>query len=118
VARRLAVGPVCPVVVTVAGTNGKGSSVALLESILSAAGYRVGSYTSPHLLRYNERVRVAGRSVDDRSLCQAFAAVERVRDGVGLTYFEFGTLAALYILERARLDVVLLEVGLGGGWMR
>ncbi|HHH42791.1 MAG TPA: bifunctional tetrahydrofolate synthase/dihydrofolate synthase [Gammaproteobacteria bacterium] len=102
------------VVISVAGTNGKGSSVAMLEAILLRAGYRVGCYTSPHLLRYNERIRLAGEEVSDQALCDAFARVDAARADDSLTYFEFGTLAALDIMRRARLDVALLEVGLGG----
>jgi dihydrofolate synthase/folylpolyglutamate synthase len=105
--------PACPVV-TVAGTNGKGSSVALLEAILSAAGHRVAAYTSPHLLRYNERVRIGGAEAGDDALCAAFERVERARAGRTLTYFEFGTLAALDLFARAQPDVLVLEVGLGG----
>jgi len=101
-------------VITVAGTNGKGSSVALLEAILTAAGQRVGSYTSPHLWRYNERVRLNGVPVDDAALCAAFARVEQARGDISLSYFEFGTLAALDLFARADLDVAVLEVGLGG----
>src|SRR3954453_4801137 len=85
----------CPVI-TVGGTNGKGSTCAMLESILRAAGYRTGLYTSPHLLRYNERVRVAGAEASDAALAAAFAVVEEARGEVPLTYFEFGTLAALW----------------------
>ncbi|MFY9327626.1 MAG: bifunctional tetrahydrofolate synthase/dihydrofolate synthase [Georgfuchsia sp.] len=103
----------CPVI-TVGGTNGKGSICALLESILLCAGYRVGLYTSPHFLDYNERVRVNGHSVSDHDLCTGFAEVEAARNGIPLTYFEFGTLAAWQIFARARLDVIILEVGLGG----
>jgi dihydrofolate synthase/folylpolyglutamate synthase len=103
----------CPII-TVGGTNGKGSTCALLEAILSCAGYRTGMYTSPHLLRYNERVRVAGREADDAALCEAFAAVEHARGGVPLTYFEFGTLAAFVQFARENLDALVLEVGLGG----
>jgi dihydrofolate synthase/folylpolyglutamate synthase len=102
----------CPIL-TVGGTNGKGSTCALLETVLSSAGYRTGLYTSPHLLRYNERVRVAGREADDGALCEAFAAVERARGTVPLTYFEFGTLAAFYLFSRENLDALILEVGLG-----
>jgi dihydrofolate synthase / folylpolyglutamate synthase len=102
------------VVVTVGGTNGKGSCVALLAAILQAAGYRVGAYTSPHLLRYNERIRVCGADVTDSELCAAFQRVDDARGATSLTYFEFGTLAALDIFRRAALDVVILEVGLGG----
>jgi dihydrofolate synthase/folylpolyglutamate synthase len=101
-------------VITVAGTNGKGSSVAMLESILLAAGYRVGCYTSPHILRYNERVKIGGIMVDDQQLCDAFARVDQGRGETSLTYFEFGTLAALDIFYRDNLDVVILEVGMGG----
>lgn len=103
----------CPVI-TVAGTNGKGSTVAMLESMLSAAGHRVACYTSPHLLRYNERVRIAGREADDDALCAAFARVDAARGDISLSYFEFGTLAALDLFARARPDVTILEVGLGG----
>ena len=101
-------------IITVAGTNGKGSSVAFLEAILAAAGRRVGSYTSPHLWRYNERVRLNRLPVDDAVLCAAFARVEQARGDISLSYFEFGTLAALDLFARADLDVAVLEVGLGG----
>ncbi|MCK9984149.1 MAG: dihydrofolate synthase / folylpolyglutamate synthase [Azoarcus sp.] len=102
------------VVITVGGTNGKGSTCAMLEAILLAAGYRVGCYTSPHLLRYNERVRIDGREVDDQMLADAFRAVEEARGETPLTYFEHGTLAAWWAFSSAPLDVVILEVGLGG----
>lgn len=101
-------------VVAVGGTNGKGSTCAMLESILNAAGYRVGLYTSPHLLRYNERVRVNCVPATDTELVHAFAEVERARGDTLLTYFEFGTLAAMIVFLRAKLDVIILEVGLGG----
>ncbi len=104
--------PACTI--TVAGTNGKGSVVAFLEAILGAAGYRVGAYTSPHLLAFNERVRLASMPVDDTTLCAAFARVETARGGVRLTYFEYATLAALVVFADAAPDAVLLEVGLGG----
>jgi dihydrofolate synthase/folylpolyglutamate synthase len=110
---RLGATPACPVI-TVAGTNGKGSTCALLEHMLRADGYRVALYTSPHLLRYNERVRIAGIEATDAALCEAFAAVEAVRAGTPLTYFEFGTLAALWLFARQPLDALILEVGLGG----
>ena len=102
------------VLFTVAGTNGKGSTCAMLEAILLAAGYRVGLYTSPHLLRYNERVRLDGVPLSDARLCAAFEAVERARGEITLTYFEFGTLAAWEIFAVEALDAVILEVGLGG----
>lgn len=101
-------------VVTVGGTNGKGSCVAFLESILRSANYRVGAYTSPHLLQYNERVRIDGVAVSDAQLCAAFDAVYAALGDISLTYFEFGTLAALWLFQRASLDVIVLEVGLGG----
>jgi len=103
----------CPVVL-VGGTNGKGSTCAMLERILLVAGYRVGLYTSPHLLHYNERVRINGTAVADASLCDAFARVEQARGDVALTYFEFGTLAAWEVFTAASLDAIILEVGLGG----
>lgn len=103
-----------PVVITVGGTNGKGSSVALLAAIYQAAGYRVGCYTSPHLLRYTERIRINGAEVEEQALCAAFDRVDAARGATSLTYFEFGTLAALDIFNRADLDVVILEVGMGG----
>ncbi|MGZ8265867.1 MAG: bifunctional tetrahydrofolate synthase/dihydrofolate synthase [Burkholderiales bacterium] len=101
-------------VFAVGGTNGKGSACAMLEAILSHAGYRVGTYTSPHLLRYNERVRIDRREADDRSLAGAFSVVEAARGAVPLTYFEFGTLAAVWLFVHAPVDVAVLEVGLGG----
>ena len=101
-------------VVTVAGTNGKGSTVAFVETIARAAGWRVGAYTSPHLLAYNERVRIDGADVDDAALVEAFEAVEAARGDTPLTYFETGTLAALWLFARAGLDLAVLEVGLGG----
>jgi len=102
------------VIITVAGTNGKGSTCAMLEAIALAAGYRVGLYSSPHLLRYNERVRIDGQEVDDAVLAAAFARVEAAREDVQLTYFEHGTLAAWVCFEQTELDLIILEVGLGG----
>lgn len=110
---RLQISISCPVF-AVAGTNGKGSTCAMLEAVLRSAGYRTGLYTSPHLLRYNERVRVAGAEADDAALCAGFEAVEQARQGVSLTYFEFGTLAALWHFARSNLEALVLEVGLGG----
>ncbi len=103
----------CPVI-TVGGTNGKGSTCAMLESMLMQGSYRVGLYTSPHILDFNERARIDGHSVSDAVLCDAFTAVEAVRGDVSLTYFEFTTLAILKLFADAKLDVVILEVGLGG----
>ena len=103
-----------PPTVTVAGTNGKGSSVAYLEAIYTLEGYRVGSYTSPHILKYNERIKIDGQPVSDDRICEAFARIDAVRGDISLSYFEFGTLAALDIFCRAGVDVQLLEVGLGG----
>jgi len=113
VGERLAIGFDCPLF-TVGGTNGKGSTCAMLESILRAAGYRVGLYTSPHLLRFNERARVAGVLAGDDALIEQFEAVEQARGDISLTYFEFTTLAILRLFMAARLDVAVLEVGLGG----
>jgi dihydrofolate synthase/folylpolyglutamate synthase len=101
-------------VILVGGTNGKGSTCAMLEAMLLAAGYRAGLYTSPHLIRYNERVRIDGRMASDAALCEAFEAVESARGETALTYFEFGTLAAMWQFEQAKIDVAILEVGLGG----
>lgn len=114
VAARLRLGRPAERVVTVAGTNGKGSTVAFVEAIARAAGLRTGSYTSPHLLRYNERVRIDGVDAGDDALTAAFGAVEAARGQTPLTYFEFGTLAALHLFAQAGLDLAILEVGLGG----
>ena len=114
VATRLGLGRPAAQVITVAGTNGKGSTVAFIEAIAGAGGWKVGAYTSPHLLRYNERVRIEAEEVADDALVAAFAVVEAARVDTPLTYFEFGTLAALWLFQRASLDLVVLEVGLGG----
>jgi dihydrofolate synthase/folylpolyglutamate synthase len=103
----------CPVI-TVAGTNGKGSSVALLDTLLRTAGYRTGCYTSPHFFRYNERIKIDGDEVCDQRLCESFDRIDHSRNKLPLTYFEFSTLAALDLFIAAKLDVVILEVGLGG----
>ncbi|CAH0534061.1 Dihydrofolate synthase/folylpolyglutamate synthase [Vibrio stylophorae] len=103
-----------PTIITVAGTNGKGSTCALMEAILLQAGYRVGVYSSPHLSRYNERVRINGQELEDSWHCRAFDAIEQARDTTSLSLFEFGTLAALWLFREQQVDVVLLEVGLGG----
>ncbi len=110
---RLGLSPGFPLFI-VGGTNGKGSTCAFMESVLVCAGYRVGCYTSPHLIRYNERVRIDRVEAPDRTLCESFAAIERARGDVPLTYFEFGTLAAVWAFQRAGVDVAVLEVGLGG----
>jgi len=114
VAVRLALLSPTSQVITVAGTNGKGSCVAMLERILSAAGYRVGVYSSPHFLRYNERIRMGEQEASDEQICVAFAAIDAARGEISLTYFEFSTLAALWLFDQAALDVWVLEVGLGG----
>ncbi|HSR64631.1 MAG TPA: bifunctional tetrahydrofolate synthase/dihydrofolate synthase, partial [Xanthomonadaceae bacterium] len=114
VAARMGVQRPATHVITVGGTNGKGSTVAFIEAIARAAGWKVGAYTSPHLLRYNERVRIDGAEVDDASLVVAFEAVEEARGETPLTYFEYGTLAALWLFQRSALDLAVLEVGLGG----
>ncbi len=103
-----------PPTITVAGTNGKGSCIATLEAIYRAQGYRVGAYTSPHILQYNERIKIDGTPVSDALICEAFAKIESVRGNTSLSYFEFGTLAALELFSQAKVDVQLLEVGLGG----
>ena len=101
-------------VITVAGTNGKGSSVAILDSILRAAGYRTGAYTSPHLINYNERIVLNGKACDDDLISQAFEEVDQAREEVSLTYFEFSTLAAVNIFCNKAIDIAILEVGMGG----
>ena len=103
-----------PVTLTVGGTNGKGSTCAMAERILLEAGYKVGTYTSPHLIRYNERVRINGEDAGDGVLAASFERVEQARGDTELTYFEFGTLAAFVVFAEAKLDAVILEVGLGG----
>ncbi|MGF1752018.1 bifunctional tetrahydrofolate synthase/dihydrofolate synthase [Vibrio makurazakiensis] len=101
-------------VITVAGTNGKGSTCALMEAILLDAGYSVGVYSSPHLIRYNERVRINGQDLSDEKLVQSFDFIEKERGDISLSFFEYGTLAALCAFKIEQVDVVLLEVGLGG----
>lgn len=119
VARRMGLseGPIAGRVITVAGTNGKGSTVALLEALARAHGLATATYTSPHLIRYNERLRLDGQEADDATLMAGFAAVEAARcagEPVSLTYFEVGTLGALWAIARRRPDIAILEVGLGG----
>ncbi|MBC6413449.1 MAG: bifunctional tetrahydrofolate synthase/dihydrofolate synthase [Chromatiales bacterium] len=101
-------------VVTVAGTNGKGSTVALLESMLRAAGYKTASYTSPHMHRYNERIKINNRCLSDGELCRSFEMIEAHRGDISLSFFEFSTLAALQCFKSAKPDIILLETGLGG----
>ena len=101
-------------VVTVAGTNGKGSTVAFAQALLTAAGSRTGTYTSPHLVDYNERIRIDGEPVPDAAIMTAFDRIDRARGGVTLTYFEFGTLAAVEVFRAAGVDAAVLEVGIGG----
>jgi len=101
-------------VITVAGTNGKGSSVAMIQSILCAAGFRVGSYTSPHILKFNERIQINGNPISDARIVEAFELVDQARKEITLSYFEFATLAALIIFKQSELDFIVLEVGLGG----
>lgn len=113
VANKLQLKPNFPII-TVAGTNGKGSACAMLSQIYTEAGFSVGCYTSPHLIRYNERVCINQQEISDDDLCTAFATVEAARGNVALTYFEMGTLAAMWHFCQAQLDVVILEVGLGG----
>ena len=100
--------------ITITGTNGKGSTTVMCETILRRAGYRVGAYTSPHLIAYNERIRIDGRNVSDDDLCAAFERIEAARGSVPLTYFEFGTIAAFDLFQAAKIDVAVLEVGMGG----
>ena len=100
--------------ILIGGTNGKGSCVTMTDALLRAAGFSVGAYTSPHISRYNERIVVNGKAADDHIIISAFESVEAIRGNIELTYFEYGTLAALIIFAEAELDVWILEVGLGG----
>ncbi len=101
-------------VITVAGTNGKGSSVSMLDAVLLQAGKKTGAYTSPHLVRYNERIKINGVPVSDEEICLGFCAIEKARKSIPLTYFEFGTLCALWVFIRNNVDIAILEVGMGG----
>lgn len=114
VAQRLDLPRIAQKIVTVTGTNGKGSTCALLASLAMGQGLSVGVYSSPHLLRYNERVRINGLEATDAQLCEAFSRVEEARGEISLTYFEMGTLAAFYLFAQSELDLAVLEVGLGG----
>lgn len=113
-AQRLKLPRIANKIITVTGTNGKGSTCAFLASLVAQQGLTVGVYSSPHLLQYNERVRINGHDVSDEQLCEAFTAVEQARGATSLTYFEMGTLAAFWLFAHSALDVVILEVGLGG----
>lgn len=106
--------PAAYYVVSIAGTNGKGSCAAMLDRMLRSAGYRVGLYTSPHLLAYNERIRIDGHPARDQDLCEAFARIDRARGDISLTYFEFGTLAAMDLFQSRPVDIAVMEVGMGG----
>ena len=101
-------------ILTVGGTNGKGSTCSILESIYREAGYKVACYTSPHFLNFNERIKIQTLAVSDEVICEAFSRIESAREGVTLTYFEYGTIAAMIIFSEAHVDVAILEVGLGG----
>src|SRR5215470_15989832 len=114
VARTLGVASASCAVITVGGTNGKGSVAAHLEALLSACGIATGLFTSPHFVRYNERIRVAGAEVDDASLIDAFERIEAARGATTLTFFEYNTLAALLIFRERQVAAAILEVGLGG----
>ena len=114
VAARLRLGRPAATVITVAGTNGKGSCLHTMEQLLAGHGWRVGAYSSPHIERFTERIRINGAEVDEAALTQAFAAVEQARGELAITFFEFTTLAALVLFQQQELDFALLEVGLGG----
>lgn len=114
VATRLGLNTPKAKVITVAGTNGKGSCVAIIEALLTTVGIRVGTFTSPHLLAYNERIRIDAENSSDADICRAFVAIEQARGDISLTYFEFSALAALWLFAETELDIIVLEVGLGG----
>jgi dihydrofolate synthase/folylpolyglutamate synthase len=102
------------VVITVAGTNGKGSTLAILDAILTSAGYLTGRYTSPHLIDFNERIQISGQALSNAEIVQAFVQIQQAADGIDLSYFEYATIAALYLFAKQQVDIALLEVGLGG----
>ncbi|WP_455202447.1 bifunctional tetrahydrofolate synthase/dihydrofolate synthase [Kaarinaea lacus] len=114
VMQRMQLGEPSFTVISVAGTNGKGSCVAMLDAIYRSAGFKVGAYTSPHIHRYNERICINGEEISDTALCAVFERIDQSRDDISLTYFEFGTLAAIALFQEADIDVAILEVGLGG----
>jgi len=117
VKERMALAFKCPVIM-VAGTNGKGSTCAMLESILLQGGYRVGLYIKPHFLHFNERARLNGDMASDEQLVESFNFVERARGDISLTYFEFTTLAIMHLMSQATLDVVILKLAWAAAWMR
>ena len=112
--KKLNISKIANKIITVAGTNGKGSTVSFLESVLNEKKYHVGTFTSPHILRYNERIKINGIEIDDESLLETFEMIDEVRGDTTLTYFEFATLSAFYLFSKSNLDVAVLEVGLGG----
>ncbi len=112
--KKLKIDRIAKKIIIVAGTNGKGSTVAILESLLHESKYKVGSFTSPHIVEYNERIKISKNSIDDNRIIEAFKFINNVRGDTTLTYFEFATLAAFYIFSRSNLDYAILEVGLGG----
>jgi dihydrofolate synthase/folylpolyglutamate synthase len=112
--QKLNISSIAKKVITVAGTNGKGSTVSFLESILSNSNYNVGTFTSPHILKYNERIKINQKEIDDESLLDVFELIDKKRGSTTLTYFEFATLSAFYLFSKSDLDVAVLEVGLGG----
>lgn len=114
VAHKLQLFPFEPFSITVAGTNGKGTTAGFLETSLSAAGYKVGTMASPHLLRFNERLRLNGQEIADEEICAAFEKIEQLRGEISLSYFEYVTLAGLYLFKNAKVDIAILEVGMGG----
>ena len=101
-------------VITVAGTNGKGSTCVAIEQMLISHGLKVGATLSPHVIRFNERIRLQGEELSDRVICESFELIEKTRDEIPLTYFEFSSLAALLVFAQHDLDIVILEIGLGG----
>ena len=112
--QKLNISSIAKKVITVAGTNGKGSTVSFLESVLSKMNYNVGTFTSPHILKYNERIKINQKEIDDESLLDVFELIDKKRGSTTLTYFEFATLSAFYLFSKSNLDVAVLEVGLGG----
>ena len=110
----LAIAKIAPTIITVAGTNGKGSTVAILSAICQQAGYKVGEFTSPHLLKYNERIKINSQNASDEQIIAAFSMIEKACGNISLSYFEYATLAAAIIFKQQQVDIAILEVGLGG----